>query len=62
LQLLLLGVTVNMVCLPINFLLVAGSARLTESLRRSESVSKWLQRGMGALFVGIGLRLAAQKV
>ena len=62
LQLLFLGVTVNMVCLPINLLLVSGSARLTESLRRSESVSKWLQRGMGALFVGIGLRLAAQKV
>jgi threonine/homoserine/homoserine lactone efflux protein len=62
LQLLLLGVTVNMVCLPINLLLVACSARLTESLRQNESVSRWLQRGMGALFVGIGLRLAAQKV
>jgi threonine/homoserine/homoserine lactone efflux protein len=62
LQLVFLGVTVNMVCLPINLLLVAGSARLTQSLRQSESISKWLQRGMGALFVGIGLRLAAQKV
>jgi threonine/homoserine/homoserine lactone efflux protein len=62
LQLLFLGVTVNMVCLPINLLLVAASARLTRSLRQSESISKWLQRGMGALFVGIGLRLAAQKV
>lgn len=62
LQLLLLGVTVNMVCLPINLLLVTASARLTESLRQNESISKWLQRGMGALFVGIGLRLAAQKV
>ena len=62
LQLVFLGATVNMVCLPINLLLVAGSARLTQSLRKSESISKWLQRGMGALFVGIGLRLAAQKV
>ena len=62
LQLVFLGVTVNMVCLPINLALVAGSARLTQSLRKSESISKWLQRGMGALFVGIGLRLAAQKV
>jgi threonine/homoserine/homoserine lactone efflux protein len=62
LQLLFLGVTVNMVCLPINLLLVAASAKLTESLRQSQSISKWLQRGMGALFVGIGLRLAAQKV
>lgn len=61
-QLLLLGVTVNMVCLPINLLLVAGSAKLTESMRQNSSISRWLQRGMGALFVGIGLRLAAQKV
>ena len=51
-----------MVCLPINLLLVTASAKLTQSLRKNESISKWLQRGMGALFVGIGLRLAAQKV
>lgn len=62
LQLLLLGVTVNMVCLSINLTLVACSARLTEALRRNESISKWLHRGMGTLFVGLGLRLAAQKV
>ena len=61
LQLLLLGVTVNMVCLPINLLLAAASARLTQSLRQSQSISRWLQRGMGALFVGIGLRLAATR-
>ena len=60
LQLLLLGVTVNMVCLPINLALVVFSARLTQTLRRNESISKWLQRGMGALFVGIGLRLVAR--
>lgn len=62
LQLLLLGVTVNMVCLSINLMLVASSAKLTETLRQNESISKWLHRGMGALFVGLGLRLAAQKV
>jgi threonine/homoserine/homoserine lactone efflux protein len=62
LQLILLGVTVGMVCLSINLLLIVCSAKLTEVLRRNESVSKWLQRGMGAVFVGLGLRLAAQKV
>ncbi len=61
LQLLLLGVTVNMVCLAINLILIAFSARLTESLRRSRSISKWLQRGMGAMLIGIGVRLAVQK-
>ena len=62
LQLLLLGVTVNMVCLFINLLLVAFSARLTFALRRNASISKWLHRGMGALFIGLGLRLAVEKI
>jgi threonine/homoserine/homoserine lactone efflux protein len=61
LQLLLLGFTVNLVCLAINLLLVAFSARLTEALRRNQSISRWLQRGMGAVFVAIGLELAVQK-
>jgi|SRR5215469_251470 len=61
LQLILLGITVNMVCLSINLILVGSSAKLTEALRRNESISKWLHRGMGTLFVGLGLRLAAQK-
>lgn len=62
LQLLLLGVTVNMICLAINLLLVACSARLTLALRRNASISKWLQRAMGALFIGLGLRLTIQKL
>ncbi len=61
LQILLLGVTVNMICLPINLALVAFSARVTQTLRRNESLSRWLQRGMGVLFVGLGVRLAVEK-
>ena len=60
-QLILLGVTVNMVCLPINLLLVSFSARLTQRLRGNASLSRWLHRGMGALFVALGLRLAVEK-
>jgi threonine/homoserine/homoserine lactone efflux protein len=61
LQILLLGVTVNMIALPTNILLVCGSARLTESLRRNVSVSRWLQKGLGTLFVVLGVRLAVEK-
>jgi threonine/homoserine/homoserine lactone efflux protein len=61
LQILLLGVTVNMICLPINIVLVAFSARVTQALRHNDALSKWLQRGMGALFVGLGVRLAVEK-
>jgi threonine/homoserine/homoserine lactone efflux protein len=62
LQLLLLGVTVNMVCLVINLVLVSCSARLTETLRGNARIDAWLQRGLGALFIGIGLRLATQEM
>lgn len=61
LQLLALGVTGNMIAIGINLALVAGAARLTGKLRRNARVALWLQRAMGALFIGLGLRLAAQK-
>jgi threonine/homoserine/homoserine lactone efflux protein len=61
LQILLLGVTVNMIALPTNMLLVFCSAGLTESLRRNAAISRWLQKGLGALFVALGVRLAAEK-
>jgi threonine/homoserine/homoserine lactone efflux protein len=61
LQLLALGVTTNMVALPINLALVAVSSRATAALRGNPAVSAWLQRAMGATFVGLGLRLAAER-
>ena len=62
LQIVLLGVTVNMVCLPVNILLACFAASLTRALRENNSISKWLQRSMGALFIALGLRLATQKL
>jgi len=61
LQILVLGVTVNMIALPINILLVYFSVRLTAALRRSPAISRRLQKAMGALFVALGLRLAFDK-
>jgi threonine/homoserine/homoserine lactone efflux protein len=61
LQLLLLGVTCNLVCLPINLLLVLFSSRFTQTMRGNAAVSRWLQRGMGTLFIALGLRLAVEK-
>jgi threonine/homoserine/homoserine lactone efflux protein len=60
-QILLLGVTVNLISLPINILLVYFSARFTEALRRRTAVACWLQRGMGALFVALGVRVVLEK-
>jgi threonine/homoserine/homoserine lactone efflux protein len=61
LQILLLGVTTNMVNLPINLLIVYGSAGVTGALRRNSQVSGWLQKAMGAMFVALGLRLAVER-
>ena len=61
LQILLLGLTVNVIALPTNMLLVLCAARLTRSLRRNAALSRWLHRTLGALFIALGLRLVAEK-
>lgn len=61
LQFILLGVTCNLVCLPINLLLVLFSSRFTQTLRGNAEVSRWLHRGMGTLFIALGLRLAVER-
>jgi threonine/homoserine/homoserine lactone efflux protein len=60
-QLLLLGATVNVIGITINVLLVYLSAKITEALRRNESVAGWLQKGMGAIFVYLGIRLVSER-
>jgi threonine/homoserine/homoserine lactone efflux protein len=60
-QLLMLGLTVNIIALPINLALVFASARVTQSLRRSNRVTTLLHKAMGLMFVGLGLRLAVEK-
>src|ERR1700693_1710808 len=57
LQILLLGVTVNMIALPINILLVYFSAGITRALRATPAISGRLHKAMGALFIALGLRL-----
>jgi threonine/homoserine/homoserine lactone efflux protein len=61
LQILLLGVTVNVIALFGNIVLVAVSASVTASLRRNASMSGWLQKALGATFVALGLRLVIAK-
>ncbi len=61
LQVLLLGLTANMIAPPINILIVLASSSLTRTLRRSERVSSLLKRGLGITFIGLGARLAFEK-
>jgi threonine/homoserine/homoserine lactone efflux protein len=57
-QLLLHGSLIIVVAAFIEPPLILLGGRLTEALRRNRSVGLWLDRGLGALFVALGMRLA----
>ena len=61
-QLLLLGVTVNVIAILFNVILVIFASTITERLRKSQQVSEWLHRAMGSIFILLGLRLANEKI
>ena len=60
-QLLILGITGNMVGISISILFVLLSTEITAGLRRNSSYAQWLQKCMGVLLVGLGFRLVTQK-
>ena len=57
-QLLMHGVLIIVVAASIEPPLVLLGERVTRWLGEQPSVGKWLDRGLGALFVALGLRLA----
>lgn len=60
-DLLILGMTCIVIGLVFNLALALTSAKVSEGLRRNPSLTAWLQKGLGAVFVGLGLRLAVEK-
>lgn len=60
-QLMLLGLTVNIIALPINLAIVWFSHSVTKQLRQSNRVSRALNNTMGVVFIGLGLRLANEQ-
>ena len=60
-QLLLLGLTVNMIGIAFNAGVVLFSAAITGRLRRDARISLWLSKALGVVFVALGLRLAVTK-
>ena len=61
-QLLLLGVTCNVVAICTNLVLVCFASAMTNQLRRSQRLVAWMQKAMGAVFVALGVRLASQRL
>jgi threonine/homoserine/homoserine lactone efflux protein len=61
-QLLVLGVTCNVVAICINLVLVCIAGAMTKRLRNSQRLASWLQKAMGSLFIWLGVRLAKERL
>jgi threonine/homoserine/homoserine lactone efflux protein len=61
LQLVLLGLILVLISLVWEFILICCAAGISGVLRRNQWLAGWLNKGMGAVFIGLGLRLAAEK-
>jgi threonine/homoserine/homoserine lactone efflux protein len=61
-QLLVLGITCNVVAICLNLTLVCFASAMTNRLRRSRRVVAWLHRVMGTLFVALGIRLVNERL
>jgi threonine/homoserine/homoserine lactone efflux protein len=61
LQFLVLGLTCNMIALPFNIPLALLAGHASQALRGNPKVSAWLRKAMGATFLGLGLKLAAER-
>jgi len=61
-QLLILGVTVNIIGITVNLILVYYSAMVTNKMRSSNRISNWLNKLMGSMFVLLGIKLANEKM
>ena len=61
-QLLLLGVTANVVGITSSVIIVCFSATVTKRLRRDVRVSAWLRKALGGIFIALGIKLATEKV
>jgi threonine/homoserine/homoserine lactone efflux protein len=61
-QLLLLGVTCNVVAICTNLVLVCFASAMTNRLRNSQRFVAWMQKALGAVFVALGIRLASQRL
>ena len=60
-QLLILGVTCNVVALAINLLFVQIASRASRTLRVGGRSRRWLERTAGVVFVALGVRLALER-
>ena len=61
LQLVLHGALVIAVALVVEAVIVLVAARFTEALRRNPRIGLWLDRALGTVLIGLGIRLGLQQ-
>ena len=62
LQIVVLGITTNVVAIAINLTLVYFSGALTAKLHGNQKISEWLNKTMGVIFITLGFKLASEKI
>lgn len=61
-QLLILGLTCNIVAISINLMLVYFASAATARLRKNHKIAARLNKIMGSIFIALGIRLAGEKL
>jgi len=61
-QLLVLGVTSNVVAICLNMLIVCFASIATAGIRKNQKLVAWLNKAAGAVFVGLGVRIASERL
>lgn len=61
-QIVLLGITVNVVGVLFNFIIIYFSGILSQVLQQNPKVNQWINKAVGGVFVLLGLRLANEKL
>ena len=61
-QLVILGVTGNIIAICINLVIVYFAGTATSSLRKNKKLVNWLNKAIGIVFIGLGIRLAREKL
>ena len=57
-QIIILGALVILVAIPVEFLVVLTAAQTTGFFRKKRKLSVWLDRILGSVLIGLGIRLA----
>ncbi|WP_321370224.1 LysE family translocator [uncultured Desulfuromusa sp.] len=57
-QIIILGALVILVAIPVEFLVVLTAAQTTGFFRKNRRLSVWLDRILGSVLIGLGIRLA----